>query len=116
MIRLLTDNTVSLSAISFTSFQGRVEGVAQAVAEKVEGDHHQAHDDGREDDQVGVDAQILLVGGHHDAEGLLALETQVQVGQGGLGENGGGDHEHAAGDDRAHGVGQDVLEDEAHVG
>ena len=86
--RLFTDKTLS-SAISylsfpypekslslrffrvstlFASFQSRVKCVTQSVAEQIERNHHQCHDDSRENDQIRINAQILLVVGHHDTE------------------------------------------------
>ena len=58
---------------------GSMELNGKTVAEQIEADHHQSHHDCRENNQVGINAQILLVIGHHDTERMYALQAQIQI-------------------------------------
>src|ERR1700730_11958385 len=87
----------------------RVERVAQAVAQQVEGKNQQEDRDSRPDRHPGRVLDVVLGGVEHASPaGRRWLLPEAQEGQARVGNHRGGDRERGLDDERGHDVGEDV--------
>ena len=97
----------------FSALELGVEGVPQAVAEQVQGKHHQRDGDGGNHQPIGVGAHAVEgIGGQTAKAGHGGVDAQTQEGQKALGKDGAGDLQSGGNDDHADAVGDQVLGDD----
>src|SRR6185295_18242884 len=97
--------------------EARVERVAERVAEQVGAEHREADGQAREQDEPGRLLRVLRRGDReHPAPRRIGLgHAQAQEGQRGLHQDRAAELRGAEHDERAHGIGQNVAECDAHM-